>query len=419
MSVCREGFHEGEAAWVSRPFATSAAFFRTLEYPALCYDSRVTEPIRTVSIVIPCLNEEATVAQVVQDAQASFKGSPYALEILVLDNGSTDQSARRASEAGAQVIAVPDRGYGAAIRAGFLRATGDAVLMGDADGTYDFRSARALVDCLAQSDAQMAIGSRITGQIEQGAMSRLHRYLGTPVLTRLINLLFQGHITDCNSGFRVFRRSRLALWRPTAPGMEFASEMIVNCLRSGDRIVEMPIPFRQASKNRKSHLSTWRDGMRHLLFILSRAPHGFTYFGVATVITSLAMALPSILLGPAKVGPFSVFDFHTLIFGTLVGFIGTQSMGYGLILDSESGRPLSLNLKLLGISEIFLVNLMAGLLMSFVCFLGYLVMVWIRHGFENLHYLRASLTLLYLNVVPGSLGFSIFVAKVHQRRQQP
>src|SRR5215475_14036053 len=136
----------------------------------------------------------------------------------------------------------------------------------------------------------MVVGTRLQGHIEPGAMPGLHRYLGTPILTAMINLLFGSKLTDCNSGFRAFRRDQLTAWNVSSPGMEFASELLVNALRAGAKIVEVPITLRCDRRNRRPHLQTWRDGMRHLLTILARAPWLFLHGGLAIVGLSLLIA---------------------------------------------------------------------------------------------------------------------------------
>src|SRR5205809_3082264 len=163
-------------------------------------------------------------------------------------------------------------------------------------------------------------------------MPGLHRYLGTPILTTMINLLFGSRLTDCNSGFRAFRRDRLTAWHVSSPGMEFASELLVNALRAGATIVEVPITLRRDQRHRQPHLQTWRDGMRHLLTILARAPWLFLHGGLTNVVLSVCIAIMC-ALGPRVVfGRFALFDYHTLIFAVLLGFLGTKLFGTGLVL---------------------------------------------------------------------------------------
>ena len=189
------------------------------------------------------------------------------------------------------------------------------------------------MQALRDSNADMVVGTRLQGHIEPGAMPVLHRYLGTPILTAMINLLFGSKLTDCNSGFRAFRRDQLTAWTVASPGMEFASELLVNALRAGAKIVEVPITLRCDRRNRQPHLQTWRDGMRHLLTILARAPWLFLHGGLAIVVLSILIATMC-AFGPRLVfGRFAVFDYHTLIFAVLLGFLGAQVFGTGLLLQ--------------------------------------------------------------------------------------
>jgi len=359
--------------------------------------------------VIPCLNERATIAEAVHDAKAAFASWPGGAEVIVADNGSTDGSVELAREAGARVVPAHERGYGAALQAGFTAARAPYVVYADADLTYDFREGPRLVTALCDHAADMAVGTRMRGRIEAGAMPVLHRRLGTPVLTSTINLLFDGALTDCNSGFRAFRRDRLATWRASSPGMEFASELLVNALGAGAKIVEVPVTLRRDRGDRQPHLQTWRDGMRHLLTILARAPWLFVQGGLAIILLSVLTAI-TCAFGPRLVfGMFALFDYHTLIFASLLGFLGTQVLGTGLVLHlrqpQQTGR---LAAALLNLNEGVLFWLLTGIAMGVGGGVGFVAWSWIKHGFANIGYLKLTLSLLYAATVLGSLGMSIF-----------
>ena len=369
-----------------------------------------------VTVVIPCLNERTTIAEAVVQAKAAFADWPGGVEVVVADNGSTDGSAELARAKGARVVAALERGYGAALQAGFAAARTAYIVYADADLTYDFHEGPRLVRALRDSNADMVVGTRLQGQIEPGAMPVLHRCLGTPVLTAMINLLFGSKLTDCNSGFRAFRRDRLTAWEVASPGMEFASELLVNALRAGAKIVEVPITLRCDRRDRPPHLQTWRDGMRHLLTILARAPWLFLNGGLAIVVLSVLIATMC-AFGPRVVfGRFAVFDYHTLIFAVLLGFLGAQVFGTGLLLQLRRPRLLKgFATKLLDLHEGVLFWLLAGIAVGVVGGVGFVAWSWARHGFANIAYLKFTLVLLYTATVIGSLGMSLFYAHLLKR----
>lgn len=220
---------------------------------------------KTVSFIIPCLNEAKTIRQVL--AEIAFVKNEHD-QVIIVDNGSTDNSVKIATELGATVLHCNTRGYGAALQYGILHAKGDVVVFADADGTYDFTQTPRLLELLNQRTS-LVIGSRLKGTIEPGAMPWLHRYVGTPILTLVINLLYNTRITDCNSGFRVFFKDDFVKWNIKSTGMEFASELIVKARKAGANITETPITLRAAQKGRIPHLRPWRDGLRHLSTIVS------------------------------------------------------------------------------------------------------------------------------------------------------
>lgn len=370
----------------------------------------------SVSVVIPCLNESATIADAVTQARAAFAGWLGGAEVVVADNGSTDGSVELAQAVGARVITVAERGYGAALKAGFSAARTPYIVYADADLTYDFHEGTRLVEALHEHDADLVVGTRIQGRIEPGAMPPLHRHLGTPILTAMINLLFGGRLTDCNSGFRAFRRDRLPMWQPSSPGMEFASELLINALRAGAKIVEVPVTLRRDHGNREPHLQTWRDGMRHFLTILARVPWLFLKGGLATVGLSLSLAILC-ALGPRLVlGKFSVFDYHTLIFATILGFLGAQIAGTGLVLQLRQPPPYGrLATKLIHMDEGILFWLLTGIGLTIISGLGFVVWSWACHGFANIAYLRFTLFLLYAATVTGSLAISLFHVHLMKR----
>jgi glycosyltransferase involved in cell wall biosynthesis len=250
-----------------------------------------------LSVVLPCLNEAETLAVCVDKALAALRDNNIAGEVIVADNGSTDGSQAIAEAHGARVVPVPMRGYGAALNAGITAARGRYVLMGDADDSYEFAHIpRFLAELRDRPDgtpgADLVMGNRFRGGIGPGAMPPLHRYLGNPVLSALGRVLFRAPIGDFHCGIRAFSKDayeRLAL-RTT--GMEFASEMVVKASLLGQRIAEVPTTLQKDGRSRPPHLRTWRDGWRHLRFLLMYSPRWlFVYPGLLMMLVGAALML--------------------------------------------------------------------------------------------------------------------------------
>lgn len=222
-----------------------------------------------VSIVMPCLNEEEAVQACVETALASIAATGMTGEVLVVDNNSTDRSAELARAAGARVVVEPTRGYGNAYLKGLAEARGRFIVLGDADGTYDFSAVGSFVEPLTNG-TDLVIGSRLRGTIHDGAMPWLHRYLGNPFLTKTMNLLFANELSDVYCGMRAVKKELLATMTLSASGMEFALEMLIESQRSGARMKEIPIIYRRRAGGHPK-LRTWRDGWRSFRFIVNEA----------------------------------------------------------------------------------------------------------------------------------------------------
>lgn len=218
-----------------------------------------------VSVVLPCLDEEDSVAGCVYEAQRVLDGTGLSYEVIVVNNGSRDRSALRAIGAGAVVVTEPKRGYGLACRAGLEAAKGSVVVIGDADGTYDFWAIPQLF-ALIENDADLALGNRLAGDMESGAMPLLHRYVGTPLIGGLIRLLFRVDVGDVNCGLRAIRREAYLTLEITSTGMEFASEMVVRAADAGLAIAETPVGYRLRAGGAPK-LRTWSDGWRHIRLV--------------------------------------------------------------------------------------------------------------------------------------------------------
>ena len=280
-----------------------------------------------LTVVIPCLNEAQTIQKAIGLAKELISAVGGDGEVVVADNGSADASRALAAEAGARVVPVERKGYGFALMAGIRAAAGDVIVMGDADATYDFREAAPLVEAVACGECDLAMGSRLRGNIEKGAMPFLHRWLGTPVLSWLIRLFFGLPISDCNCGMRAFSKESSERMNLVCGGMECASEMLVKASVAGLRVKEWPVSLLKDTRNRQPHLHTWRDGWRHLRFLLLFAPHVlFRIPGMALAIL-FGLATLALSMGPVTVAGRS-FDYHHLFYTVPLFCIGQQMLWF-------------------------------------------------------------------------------------------
>ncbi len=224
-----------------------------------------------LTVVMPCLNEAETVATCVRKAVKFIADSGISGEVVVADNGSTDGSRQLAADAGARVVPIPERGYGNALMGGILAARGEYVIMGDADDSYDFTNLMPFVTELRKG-YDLVMGNRFKGGIAPGAMPPLHRYLGNPVLSFVGRLFFPSAIGDFHCGLRGFRRDSAIALGLQATGMEFASEMVVKATLAKQKVTEVPTTLVKDGRSRPPHLRSWRDGWRHLRFLLLFSP---------------------------------------------------------------------------------------------------------------------------------------------------
>lgn len=282
-----------------------------------------------LSIVMPCLNEAETLAVCVKKAKAFLADHGLKGEVIVADNGSTDGSQQIANALGARIVHVPSRGYGAALIGGIEAAKGKYVAMGDADDSYDFGGLMPFVEQL-RDGAELVMGNRFQGGIEQGAMPPLHRYLGNPVLSFLGRTFFKIPVGDFHCGLRAFRRDSIEALGLTAPGMEFASEMVVKAAIEKLDIREVPTTLKPDGRSRPPHLRTWRDGWRHLRFLLIFAPKFlFLYPGVALAFAGLVGVL-GLIGGDVHLGGVE-FGVHTMIFAAMAVLMGSQLIGLSVM----------------------------------------------------------------------------------------
>ncbi len=285
--------------------------------------------IKTVTVVMPCLNEAQTLETCIKKAQFYFTNNNIDGEIIIADNGSTDGSQDIAQKLGAKVVSIPQKGYGNALKGGINQAKGDYIIMGDADDSYDFSKLELFINKLNEG-ADFVIGNRFKGGIEKDAMPFLHKYLGNPVLSFLGRLFFNSKIGDFHCGLRGFTKEAYQKLELTTSGMEFASELIVKAHLNNLTIAEVPTILHKDGRNRKPHLNTWQDGWRHLRFLLLYSPKWlFFYPSAFMMLTGFILSL-FLIIAPIKIGNI-VFDVHTLLYSTALFIVGFQFfVFYGL-----------------------------------------------------------------------------------------
>jgi glycosyltransferase involved in cell wall biosynthesis len=289
-----------------------------------------------LTILMPCLNEAETVAVCVSKARTWLDEHDLSGEVLVADNGSDDGSQELARLAGARVVNVRRRGYGAALMAGIEDANGEFIVMGDADDSYDFSSLDPFVDALEQG-ADLVMGNRFQGGIEKGAMPALHRYLGNPVLSGIGRLFFGGGVGDFHCGLRGFRRSSILSLHLQSPGMEFASEMVVKATLHGLVIAEVPTTLQPDGRTRPPHLRAGRDGWRHLRFLLLYCPRWlFFYPGLALFVVGMSVGA-RLTVGNWRLGPV-VLSVDTLVVCAAIVLIGYQSIWFAVLSKAFASR---------------------------------------------------------------------------------
>jgi glycosyltransferase involved in cell wall biosynthesis len=277
-----------------------------------------------VSIVMPCLNEAETIAQCIREAQQALDTSGLAGEVVIADNGSQDGSQEIASGMGARVVPVAAKGYGNALRGGIEAARGEYVVFADADASYNFGDAPKIVEKLREG-YDLVMGNRFRGGIEPGAMPPLHRYLGNPVLSGIGRLFYGCPVGDFHCGLRGFRKTAYPRMGLNTTGMEFASEMVIKSTLQGLRITEIPTTLRPDGRSRPPHLRSWRDGWRHLRFMLLLSPRWlFFYPGLCLFLVGL-IGLTILWNGPVRWGR-AAFDIHTMLIAGSTMLVGYQSL---------------------------------------------------------------------------------------------
>jgi hypothetical protein len=286
-------------------------------------------PACELTILMPCLNEAETLATCIRQARAYLDRSGIEGEIVVADNGSDDGSREIAVAEGARVVPVSERGYGAALIGGIAAAQGTFVAMADADDSYDFGTLDPFMERLRAGD-DLVMGNRFLGGIEPGAMPKLHKYLGNPVLSFIGRVFFRAPVRDFHCGLRAFRRDAILSLHLRTTGMEFASEMVVKSCLAGLKISEVPTTLRKDGRSRPPHLRSFRDGWRHLRFLLLFSPRWvFLYPGL--LLTVVGLVLSGVLVaGPIEVGGVG-FDIGSLLYAVALTAIGYQAVLFSVL----------------------------------------------------------------------------------------
>jgi glycosyltransferase involved in cell wall biosynthesis len=280
-----------------------------------------------VSVVMPCLNEAATIRTCVEKARGCLERLQVAGEIVVADNGSTDGSQTIAAQAGARVVAVSERGYGAALYHGVVASRGRFIIMGDADDSYDFSRLDLFVQQLRKG-ADLVMGNRFAGGIAPRAMPWKNRYLGNPVLSLIGRVLFRSRVRDFHCGLRGFSRTAFEAMKLQTTGMEFASELVIKASLLNLRIAEVPTTLSPDGRGRPPHLRPWRDGWRHLRFMLLYSPRWLFLYPGCLLIALGAFTVLMLLPGPRQVTTNVVLDVHTLLFGCAAIILGFQAVTF-------------------------------------------------------------------------------------------
>lgn len=365
-----------------------------------------------LTVIMPCLNEAETLATCIDKAMNYLAHSGVVGEVVVADNGSTDGSQAIAEAHGARVVNVPVRGYGAALQGGIAAARGRTVIMGDADNSYDFSTLQPFVERLREG-YELVMGNRFKGGIAPGAMPPLHKYLGNPVLSSIGRLFFGSPIGDFHCGLRGFNKQTIQALNLRTTGMEFASEMVVKATLLGLKITEVPTTLAPDGRSRPPHLRSWRDGWRHLRFLLMYSPRWlFLYPGLTLLLLGI-VAMLTLLPGPLTIGHV-IFDVHTLLIAALLQILGIQAISFGML-----AKQFGINEELLPADSTFerlrrFVSLerllVTGAVLSGLGLIGVVTgtSLWAMHSFGELNY-SSMMRLVIPSVTAIALGFQLIL----------
>lgn len=359
-----------------------------------------------LSIVMPCLNEAETLEVCIRKAQSFLLDHHVKGEVIIADNGSTDGSQDIVKRLGARLVPVPARGYGAALLGGITVAKGKYVIMGDADDSYDFVNLKPFIEKLREG-YDLVMGNRFRGGINVGAMPPLHFYLGNPVLSGIGRLFFCPMIGDFHCGLRGFSRAAALKMDLHTTGMEFASEMVVKASLLKLRMTEVPTTLKKDGRTRPPHLRSWRDGWRHLRFMLLYSPRWlFLFPGIVLMAIGILVGM-WLLPGPQKIGNVT-FDVHTLLYAALCVLVGFQAVVFAVFTKifaiSEGLLPEDERMKRVFKTINLEVGLVAGVIMVLLGLAGsvYAVLVWKHTSFGPL-----DATKVLRMIIPSFLALAL------------
>ena len=349
-----------------------------------------------VSVVIPCLNEANSIGYCVKKAIAAFQAAGLRGEVIVSDNGSTDGSIELAEKLGARVVHAEQKGYGAALQAGIRASRGQFIVMGDADDSYDFTEVPRFVEAWRKG-FDVVMGNRFKGEIKPGAMPWHHKYIGNPILSGALNLLFHANIGDSHCGMRGFTRAVFDKMDLRSTGMEFASEFVIKATQLGAKIAEIPITLWKDKRGRPPHLRSFRDGWRHLRFMLLYAPNWLFLLPGALLVAAGLFLVCWLLPGPRRISARVVLDVHTMIFGVIFTLLGAQILSIGAFAKvfsySERFDRGTVSLKRVLKRVTLETGLLLGGALALMGFAGcaWITWDWASNGFGELHAVRGVL----------------------------
>lgn len=365
-----------------------------------------------VSVVMPCLNESETLAICINKAKNTMEKLGIEGEVIVADNGSTDGSVDIAESLGARVVHEPEKGYGNAYRAGIAAAQGEYIVIGDSDDSYDFNDIGRFIEPL-KNGAEFVMGTRLKGEIERGAMPWLHRYIGNPILTGILNVMYHSGISDAHCGMRAFKREAYRKMNLQTTGMEFASEMVIKAAQLGLKTEEIPITLHQDGRSRPPHLRSFRDGWRHLRFMLIHSPTHL-YFWPGSFLFILGMAaMLALLPGPVQIAG-RIVDLHVMVLGSLFAILGFQIVSMGVFARTFAVTHDFVPQDAMLQKGYKVFNLERGLVTGFIVFMTgfatdlYILIKWVSSNFGPLHKVRLALVASTFIILGVQVIFSSF-----------